>query len=81
VNCFFEDREGNWWAGLEAEGLVRLRERQFHAVTAGNVTLAKAAKSVCEDADGTIWIGKLSGDLDCWREGNYTNLAVVAGTP
>ena len=81
VNCFFEDREGNWWAGLEAEGLVRLRERQFHTVTSGDVALAKAAKSVCQDADGTIWIGKLSGGLDCWHEGTNTNLAVVAGTP
>lgn len=81
VNCFFEDREDNWWAGLEADGLVRLRQRQFHTMTASNATLARAARSVCQDATGAVWIGILSGGLDCWREGNYTNLAVVEGVP
>ena len=81
VNCFFEDREGNWWAGLEAEGLVRLRERQFHTVVARNLALARAAKSVCQDSNETVWIGTLSGGLGCWREGNYTNLTIVEGTP
>jgi signal transduction histidine kinase/streptogramin lyase len=81
VNCFFEDREGNWWAGLEAEGLVRLRERQFHTVVARNMALARAAKSVCQDSNGTVWIGTLSGGLGCWREGNYTNLTIVERTP
>ena len=81
VNCFFEDRESNWWAGLEAGGLVRLRERQFHTVATGNVALAKAAKSVCQDSNGAVWIGTLSGGLNCWREGNDTNLTVIEGVP
>ena len=29
VTCFFEDREGNWWAVLDPGGLVRVRERRF----------------------------------------------------
>ncbi|HTY88270.1 MAG TPA: two-component regulator propeller domain-containing protein [Candidatus Acidoferrum sp.] len=77
VNCFFEDHEGNWWAGLEAQGLVRLRERQFHTMTAGDATPAPAAKSVCQDSNGTVWIGTLSAGLDGWHGGDYTNLAVV----
>jgi len=80
INCFFEDREGNWWAGLEAAGLVRLREPQFHSVAAGSAA-AKPAKSVCQDSNGTVWIGTLSGGLDCWSGGNYTNLPVIEGAP
>jgi signal transduction histidine kinase/ligand-binding sensor domain-containing protein len=79
VNCFFEDQEGNWWAGLDADGLVRVRQRQFHTMTTGNATIA--AKSVCQDADDTIWIGTLSGGLDRWHGGAYTNLTVVEGSP
>jgi len=81
VNCFFEDREGNWWVGLEAEGLVRLHERQFHTVAAGNAAVARAAKSVCQDSNNAVWIGTLSGGLDCWRDGHYSNLTVVEGLP
>ncbi len=81
VNCFFEDREGNWWAGLEADGLVRLHERQFHTAAGGNLAPAKAARSVCQDSDGAVWIGTLSGGLNCRREGNGTNLTVVEDVP
>src|SRR5882724_8629072 len=29
VDCFFEDREGNLWSGVDRGGLVRLREKRF----------------------------------------------------
>ena len=74
VYCFFEDREGNCWAGLDAGGLVRVRERQFHAVGSGE---KKAAKSVAEDSSGAMWIGMLSGGLGRWQAGVYTNFSVT----
>lgn len=74
VYCFFEDREGNWWAGVDSGGLVRVRERQFHTIPASNGPLAAAAKSVSGDAGGTMWIGSLSAGLGCWRDGTFTNV-------
>jgi signal transduction histidine kinase/ligand-binding sensor domain-containing protein len=73
VFCAVEDREGNLWAGLDAGGLVRVREAQFHAVDAGE---EKAAKTICEDTNGTTWIGLLSSGLDRWQNGQFTNIAV-----
>lgn len=77
VYCFFEDREGNWWAGLDAGGLVRVRERQFHALADGGKFLTKAAKSVAEDRSGAMWLGLLSGGLGRWQAGEYTNVPVT----
>src|ERR1035437_6447288 len=57
VNCFFEDHEGNWWAGLDAGGLVRIRERRFQTIDTSGQVPTKPAKSVCEETNGTLWIG------------------------
>jgi len=74
LNCLFEDREGNVWAGLEAGGLVRVRESRFRTVALG-----EDAKSVCEDGGGVVWIGTLDGGLRWWRGGQSTNLALPGG--
>lgn len=76
IYCVTEDAEGNWWAGLDASGLVRVRDRQFRAAT-DEKNPARAAKSVCEDGGGSIWIGILSGGLERWRDGASTNLFVT----
>ncbi len=81
VYCFFEDREGNWWAGLDAGGLVRVRETQFHAIVADEKILTTAAKSVTEDRSDAMWIGMLSGGLGRWQSGEYTNVPVTGGGP
>jgi signal transduction histidine kinase/ligand-binding sensor domain-containing protein len=80
VNCFFEDHEGNWWAGLDAGGLVRLRERRFQTVDTGGQFSATPARSVCEAGDGTLWIGTLGDGLACMKDGIFTNLVVPGGT-
>ena len=77
VYCFFEDKEGDWWAGLDAGGLVRVRERRFRTIITGEKNLMKAAKTVAGDADGSIWIGSLSGGLGRWREGSFANFAAI----
>ncbi len=79
VNCLFEDREGNWWAGLEAGGLVRVRARQFLPLSSSERFFAPAAKSVCEDASGNLWVATLGGGLDCWRDGISKNLTLAVG--
>jgi signal transduction histidine kinase/ligand-binding sensor domain-containing protein len=80
VNCFFEDHEGNWWAGLDAEGLVRIRERRFQTIDIGGQVSTKPARSVCEQTDGTVWIGTLGDGLARWRAGASTTLTMPGGT-
>ena len=80
VNCFFEDHEGNWWAGLDAEGLVRIRERRFQTIDTSGPVSTKPARSVCEETNGTLWIGTLGDGLARWQAGVYTNLTVPGGT-
>jgi hypothetical protein len=80
VNCFFEDHEGNWWAGLDAGGLVRIRERRFQTIDTGGQVSTKPARSVCEETNGTVWIGTLGDGLGRWQAGTYTNLTVPGGT-
>ena len=80
VNCFFEDHEGNWWAGLDAGGLVRIRERRFQPVDAGAEAATKPAKSVCETSDGAVWVGTLGNGLLRAQAGALTNFSVPGGT-
>ena len=80
VNCLFEDREGNWWAGLDAAGLVRIRARRFETVNIGGETSTRPAKSVCEEGDGTVWIATLGDGLVRGQSGVFTNVAVPGGT-
>jgi signal transduction histidine kinase/ligand-binding sensor domain-containing protein len=80
VNCFFEDHEGNWWAGLDAGGLVRIRERRFQTIDTGGQVSTKPARSVCEDSNGTVWIGTLGDGLARWQAGVLTDLTMPGGT-
>lgn len=79
VNCFFEDREGNWWVGLDAGGLVRIRERRFQTIGGSKAISTTPARSVCEETNGTIWIGTSGDGLARWRSGAFTNLTIPGG--
>ena len=76
VNCFLEDREGNWWMGLDAAGLVRIRERRFQTLGEGRAIPAAPVRSICEEPNGTVWVGMSGEGLGRWQAGAFTNLAV-----
>jgi signal transduction histidine kinase/ligand-binding sensor domain-containing protein len=80
VNCLFEDHEGNLWAGLDVGGLVRIRERRFQIVDTGGQFSTKPARSVCEETNGTMWIGTLGDGLASWNAGSLTNFSMPGGT-
>jgi ligand-binding sensor domain-containing protein/signal transduction histidine kinase len=80
VDCFFEDREGSWWMGLNAGGLVRVRERRFQTIDTGGEVSMKPATSVCQGSDGTLWIGTLGDGLTRFQAGTVTNLTVPGGS-
>jgi len=74
-----EDREGNWWAGLDAAGLVRIRERRFQIMDTGGQGSTKPARSICEETNGTLWIGTLGDGLIRWQSGILSNLTMPGG--
>lgn len=69
VSCWFQDREGNLWAGVDRGGLVRLREKRFQVIGPAQGLPAQAVSSVCEDGLGNVWIGTFGGGLNRWRDG------------
>ena len=80
VDCFLEDREGNWWAGVDAGGLARIRERRFQTIDVGGEVSTKPAKSVCQEDNGTMWIATLGDGLLRGQGGVFTNVIVPGGT-
>lgn len=79
VSCFLEDREGNWWAGVDAGGLARIRDRRFQTIEVGGEVSTKPAKSVCQEVDGTMWIATLGDGLLRGRAGVVTNVLMPGG--
>jgi signal transduction histidine kinase/ligand-binding sensor domain-containing protein len=80
VRCWFQDREGNVWVGVDHGGLVRLREKRFHVIGAGEGLAIPVVSTVCEDDDNNVWIGTLGGGLNRWRDGALTRFDLSAGT-
>ncbi len=80
VDCFLEDREGNWWAGVDAGGLARIRERRFQTIDIGGEVSTKPAKSVVQEDNGTMWIATLGDGLLRGQGGVFTNVIVPGGT-
>jgi ligand-binding sensor domain-containing protein len=80
VDCLFQDREGNVWAGVDRGGLVRLREKRFTVLAPGDSPVAKAAVTVAEDAQGAIWVGTFGGGLHRWRNEEWQSYPVAGGS-
>lgn len=74
--CWFQDREGNVWLGLNGGGLVSIRARTFHQVWPGAATRQLAAHSVCEGPEGTMWLSTSDNRLVRWRNGETTNFSL-----
>src|SRR5262249_6157982 len=55
VDCFFEDREGNLWAGVDRGGLVRLRQKRFLALVPGESRGGTAQIPNIDDDETISW--------------------------
>jgi signal transduction histidine kinase/ligand-binding sensor domain-containing protein len=58
-----EDREGNLWAGTSGGGLNRIRRRAITLETEETGLPFSSIVSVCEAADGTVWVVTQNGVL------------------
>jgi ligand-binding sensor domain-containing protein len=75
VECCFQDREGNVWAGLDRAGLVCLRKRTFHEVWAPGMVHNYFATSVCQDSKGAIWFGSSGDTFLEWYRNQFSAFA------
>ena len=79
VSCWFQDREGNIWVGMDRGGLVRLREKRFHALGLEDGLPIPVVSTICEANNGDVWIGTLGGGLNRLRGGALARLDLEAG--
>ena len=81
VDCFFEDREGNFWAGVDRGGLVRIREKRFGVLAPEDTATSRTTVTVAEDTQGAIWIGTFGGGLFRWLDDGWQSYSLpgVAG--
>lgn len=78
VTCWFQDREGNLWAGVDRGGLVRLRKKQFQS-PGGDTLKNVAVSTISEDSQGNTWIGTFDNGLDRWSNGTLESLKLPDG--
>ncbi|HEU5069975.1 MAG TPA: two-component regulator propeller domain-containing protein [Verrucomicrobiae bacterium] len=79
VDCFCEDSEGDFWAGVNRGGLVRLRKKRFQSFSVAEGAQPAAMVSVCEDAGGAMWFGTQGSGLARWRNGQLDLFDVPGG--
>jgi ligand-binding sensor domain-containing protein/signal transduction histidine kinase len=60
ILSFFEDHDGDLWAGTETAGVLELRDRPFDLIGRAQ-GIAGAATSVAAAADQGLWIGTRNG--------------------
>lgn len=63
INCLFEDREENIWAGTEGGGLNLIGPRTAGLVGQEAGLPFESVQSVAEDAEGWLWVISQDGQL------------------
>ncbi len=73
-----EDRQGNIWSGYARGGLIQVRPRLFRTVAKSQGLSDTLVSTVCQDAEGAVWIGTHSGTVARWQDGRCTNIDLPA---
>jgi len=76
VHWAYQDHDGNTWTGYERGGLVQIRRRLFQSIGKDEGLNDGLINTVCEDAQGRVWIGTHSGEVGCYENGSCTNLTL-----
>ena len=73
-----EDRNHNVWVGSEF-GVVRYNNNQASYIEAAKGLSSNNVTALCEDHEGSIWLGTYYSGLNRLREGTFTNYTVLNG--
>lgn len=66
----FEDSQHNLWVGTETAGVFLIRpDGQVTSIDVGRGRREGRVMSVCEDANGAVWLYTANGELCRYREG------------
>ena len=76
IHWAYQDHDGNTWTGYERGGLVQVRRRLFQSIGKEEGLNDSLVNTVCEDAQGRVWIGLHSGAVGCYENGVCTNFAL-----
>lgn len=63
VASWYQNPEGDVWLGIYRGGLARLRKRQFQVIGPAQGLPTLGAYSVCEDANGVVYVGTSGAGL------------------
>jgi len=74
VEHFTTDHEGSLWVATDGNGIRRFRTKVFSLVEG-------AVSSVCEDADGAIWLAAGLAGIVRWKNGHAEPFGFSVGRP
>jgi ligand-binding sensor domain-containing protein/signal transduction histidine kinase len=75
-----EDRNNNLWFGSE-QGITRYHKGQVSFLDTRKGLAHNHVTTICEDHEGSIWIGTYYGGLNRFRDGTFTNYTLANGLP
>lgn len=75
VRALHEDRHGNLWLGTRSQGLFLVADGRCQAMPASSEDIL----SICEDAEGDIWVATNGGGLDRLRRRDFRLFDKAAG--
>jgi ligand-binding sensor domain-containing protein len=68
-------RDGALWIATDGHGVLRMKDGKFESLTTANGLSSDLVSSICDTADGSVWIGTSAG-LDRLRDGHIERAAV-----
>jgi ligand-binding sensor domain-containing protein/tRNA A-37 threonylcarbamoyl transferase component Bud32 len=78
IICFLEDRDFNLWVGTE-NGLYRIASGQIQKLIGTQGLGNNLIYSLCEDNEGSIWVGTIDGGLWQLRDEKITTFTSLEG--
>lgn len=75
-----EDDNQNIWIGSEY-GVARYSENGVSHLLAGKGLTHNHIAAICEDHEGSVWLGTYYGGLNRLRDGTFTNYTTLNGLP
>jgi len=77
IVSLFEDRRGNLWIGTELSGVLLAKDGKVASLGIGRGNRESLLQSICEDAEGAVWMSTKDGHL--WRYKDGATNVFIAG--